>query len=485
MRNNIAIELLKTLTKDELKKFESFINSSYFNTNKPVIKLFEVIKKSAPEYVDKSLQRENLFKKLYPNKEYNELSLRTRMSELTELIRKYFAISHLEKNDFAMKFNIVEELTNRGRHKLSEKYINDMLAVNADAKDTGVPAYYERVQLVRALLYINRDDTTQNNHPENLIQLGDALINYFYGYLFKIVNNMYFNEDVYNYKPDFNIIKIFLDNFNNAGFLEKLEKSNYANYPHLAIYYYMYMTRIDKYNDKYFYKLKELVMIHHEKFDRIGKTNLWGFLINAVSVGLQFIDTKYVRELFEIHKFFLSLKIMPLNPGEYFLQLLFDSVFTISLLSGEYEFAEEFLNEYEKDLNPENKENYMLLCRAILAFHKKDFNGSLNYLSKLEMKEIFIKTRSRFLYFMNYYETNSFESALSLIDSLKHFLAENNRMTDYLQEGLHHTIKYATKILNAKMNNKKLDYAIYKEALELKEVFSNRNWMLDKMKELI
>jgi len=485
MHNNIVIELLKTLNKDELKKLESFINSPYFNTSKPIIKLFEVIKKFAPDYTDKILEREKLFKKVYPDKEYNELSLRTRMSELAELIRKYFAVSHLEKNDFAMKFNIVEEMTDRGKHKISEKYISEMLAVNSESKDTGVATHYEKVQLVRALLYINRDDTTHNNHPENLIMLGDALINYFFGYFFKIVNNMYFNEDVYNYKPEFNIIKIFLQNFNNAEFLETLKKNNYDNYPHLAIYYYMYMTRIDKYNDEHFYKLKELVMEHHEKFDKLGKTNLWGFLINAVSVALQFIDMKYVYELFEIHKFFLSLKIMPLKEGEYFLQLLFDSIFTISLLSGEYDFAENFLNEYEKDLNPENKENYIILCRAILAFHKKDFNESLNYLSKLEMKEIFIKMRSRFLYFMNYYETNSFESALSLVDSLKHFLAENSKVTDYLQEGFQYTVKYGTKILNAKMNNKKLDYAVYKEALELREVFSNRNWILDKMKELI
>lgn len=68
MFSNIAIDLLKTLSKEETKKFDAFINSPYYNTNTAVIRLFNTIKKYAPEFTDDSLRREKLFKKVYPEK---------------------------------------------------------------------------------------------------------------------------------------------------------------------------------------------------------------------------------------------------------------------------------------------------------------------------------------------------------------------------------------------------------------------------------
>lgn len=485
MHNNIAIEFLKTLTKEELKRFEVFLKSPFFNSNKAVITLFDFIKKFAPEYTDKSLHREKLFKKVYPGKEYNELSLRSRMSELAELLRKFLAVIRFEKDEFSVKLNTIEELNDRAKYKISEKYILEMLKENNQVKDIGVPGHYQKVQLEKALLYIKRDETGDDGQPEHLLKLADALINYFLGYMFKLVNNMYYNEDVHKYNPDFNILKIFLNHFNNSEFLEELEKNNYPNYPHLAIYYYMYMTRIDKYNDEHFYKMRELVLKYHDKFDKIGKTNLWGYLINSVTIGLQFVDKKYIKELFEINKFFLGLKIMPLGEGEYFLNLLFDSVFIIALAADEIDFAEKFLAEYGPQLSPDNRDNYLMLFGSILELYKKNYEESLSLLSKIQLKDPPTKMRVRMLYFMNYYELNSFESALSLLDSFKHFLSENKKLPEYLIEAFSVAVKYSAKILNAKMNNKKLDYAIYKEAKSNEVLYSNREWILDKMEKLL
>ena len=89
------------------------------------------------------------------------------------------------------------------------------------------------------------------------------------------------------------------------------------------------------------------------------------------------------------------------------------------------------------------------------------------------------------LYFMNYYELNSFENALSLLDSFKHFLSKNKKLPEYLFEAFTISVKYAAKILNAKMNKKKLDYAIYKEAKSTEVLYSNRDWILAKMEELL
>jgi hypothetical protein len=483
MHNNIAIELLKTLSKQELKKFELFLKSPYHNTNKSVLLLFNVIKKFAPDYTDETLYREKLFKKIYPNKEYNELSLRTRMSELAELVRSFITQLHFESNDFLKKISLAESLRLRYKNKLSEKYLNELIDENDNSKDTSVQVYHNRIRLFHEMLYLKKDDTAAS--PEYLTQLGDAVINYFLSYFFKIVNNIYFYEDMYKYKPEFDIVKIFLDDFNVQDFLDRLQKADYEKYPFIAINYYMYMTRIDKDNDVYFYKLKELALKYHSKFDIIGQTNLWGYLGNAITINLQFKDKKYMKELFEINKFFLELNIMPYREGDYFVQFLFDGVVIAALQCNELDYADNFIKNYGKHLHPDNRENNISMFNAMTSFYRKDYESSLNCLSKVHLKDSFIKIRTRLLYFMNYFETNSFESGLSLLDSIKHFFSENKNMTEFLSMGLDVTVKYMSKLLNAKMNNKKLDYAVYAEAKSTEGYYVNREWILDKMEELI
>lgn len=48
MIKSTLLELLKTFNKEELKRFEDFLRSPYYNNNSNVIKLFNVIKSIFP-----------------------------------------------------------------------------------------------------------------------------------------------------------------------------------------------------------------------------------------------------------------------------------------------------------------------------------------------------------------------------------------------------------------------------------------------------
>jgi hypothetical protein len=46
-------------------------------------------------------------------------------------------------------------------------------------------------------------------------------------------------------------------------------------------------------------------------------------------------------------------------------------------------------------------------------------------------------------------------------------------------------LKYCTCIINARVNNKKLDYAIFKEAKENTTGYWSKDWIIEKMGQLI
>ena len=485
MHNNIAIELLKTFSKEEYKKFELFINSPFFNSNNTIVRLYSIIKKYAPDFTHKSLEREAIFKKIFPGKEYNELSLRSRFSELSDLLRRYMSIVQLEQNQFEMKFNFSKQMNSRGKYKIAEKTLLELINENMNNEAAGPPVYLQRAELVNELMASYRADEYGKDSSAKLIELGDALINYFYGYFFQIANDMLYNEEIFKYKPDFNIVKEYVNAFDFDKFLSRLEKFKYGNQPVLEIYYRMYMSRLDKENPEHFYRLKELTFIHYEKFDRVGLFNLWVFLSNAVTANLQFVDTKFNYEIFEVNKFFVNLKLLPLYPGGYFFQSTFDNIFINAIYCKEISYAENFVKNNIDLLPPDIKENMQFYCSAIIELKKENYQKSLHYLSRLKLNDIVLKTRVRIYYFINYYETDAVESALSLVDSFKNFLRSNKKIPDYLMQRVQSSLRYCEYLINAKANGKKLDYTIYKEAKENKSGYWSKEWILEKMQELL
>ena len=71
MQKTSFIEILRTFDKAELKRFESFISSPYFNTKSSVVEIFKIVKKYAPDYDNNNLNKEEIWKKMFPGKEYN------------------------------------------------------------------------------------------------------------------------------------------------------------------------------------------------------------------------------------------------------------------------------------------------------------------------------------------------------------------------------------------------------------------------------
>jgi len=68
MQKSKFILLLKSFSAKDLRLFDLFLKSPYYNNNDDLILLFKEIKKYAPNYINKMLQREKIFKAALKNK---------------------------------------------------------------------------------------------------------------------------------------------------------------------------------------------------------------------------------------------------------------------------------------------------------------------------------------------------------------------------------------------------------------------------------
>ena len=127
-----TIEILKSLNKNELKRLGDFIKSPYFNSSKPIEKIFTIVFKSYPDFDKSALHFKKVFKKLYPSEAYNEKRMKNMYSEFSNLLRKFIGFEHLRQNSAMLDVPITAELTARGLNKISEKLIAKSLKENND-----------------------------------------------------------------------------------------------------------------------------------------------------------------------------------------------------------------------------------------------------------------------------------------------------------------------------------------------------------------
>ncbi len=484
MHNNISLELLKTFSDEDVKSFKEFISCSLFNKRKELIRLFAVIIKCKPEFTNPVLKREKLFKKLYPKSKYDEQTLRTRMTELASVIRSYLAFANQQKDHFNKKLSQAKELMVRNKYAMSEKILTEVLDVleNEKYKNSG---YFENKYF--ALTELCRVYSAVGNFKELLnteIKRSEYLIYFFLEDFLNSSRDILTNNIQNKTLKDSPVSNEFFRYFSLNDFLSELKESKNEHYALIAIYYYSYLTRKDNDNEEYYFRLKEIVFKEYKKFSKKDLFNFWNFLSGAVFPALINKDKKFYNERFLINKFFSELDIFITVNDRYIHTQTFTNIANSAIIINELEWAEEFILKYKDALIPEFKDNTFNYCMSALCTRKKEFEKSLDYLSKIKMSELAYNLDSRLCYIVNYYELNLYDQLYSSIDACKHYISENNNLPEYVIDMLKNSVKFVTKIANAKSRNKKLDYSDLKEA-ESVDSFFIRKWILEKMKELI
>lgn len=93
----------------------------------------------------------------------------------------------------------------------------------------------------------------------------------------------------------------------------------------------------------------------------------------------------------------------------------------------------------------------------------------------------------KFLMIKIHYELNSYEPALSLIDSFSHFLANNQNVSKTFKEPFMIFLKYIKELIKLKTKHVKVNKLNVIEVLkkaETMEHFMSKKWIIEKLKEL-
>jgi hypothetical protein len=66
-----SIEIIKTFSKDEFKRFVDFAESPYFNKNSNLLKTVKYLKRISPEFKGDKLEDEKMWTAVFGKKDFN------------------------------------------------------------------------------------------------------------------------------------------------------------------------------------------------------------------------------------------------------------------------------------------------------------------------------------------------------------------------------------------------------------------------------
>lgn len=478
------IQIVKTFSKDELKGFRDFVKSPVHNSNKNVIKAVDIIRKFYPVFDSLNLSKEKIFKKLHPEKKYNDVVMRILISDLLKLSEKYLINLRLTKCPFEEKKLLLDELESRKLSVLFEKHYSQAKSFLNNESQTSVEYFYYRSELEQKKL--SQMISTDRTHSAGEILLEEA--NYFATYsLLKLLNLSYdlkSYDEVLNTRFEFNFCDALFENIDIDAVLNYTEKKKHKHLWLISMYYFLYKSSENINEDTYYFKFKESVYKNLKNLERREQFNLLLALENACVSRLHLNTQKYYTELFGIYKTMLANGVYTHSETELMQTNLFRNIINTAIVMNELDWAEKFINNYIGELGENQKENFFHFSKAVLCFEKGLFNEALTEINKIKFYYIAFKYDAKILSAKIFYELELFDSALSQIDSFNHFLTNNKGVTPLNKERFSNFNKYLKVIIEIKEKKNKTDPEMLKRKL-LKENIVSRKWLLEKIESII
>ncbi len=427
MLRSSLLEILRTFSKQELAKFEDFVRSPYFNKKENVLKLYLETKRYAPAFESENLVKETVWGKLFPDVNYNYGIMKNLIHDLGKLCESFLSEEVYKTNEMQRSLDFLNSISCR---TVSNIFINKIESAEKtflknfktvkydfliDYYDGMRDLYHLKTGFLQANAQFKKKDELIKS-PENLI-IG-CLIKCFETFHNVILNSLNYNSPVKS-----NITYLFLKELEDHSILRNIldytKEHSPDNYPVLNCYYSMYKALSVNDSLEYFYEFKNNLSQNSGLFSDTELRELYNGLLT--SFGNRKITTNnFHQEYFSIIQIGFKNKIIQkpdgtIDPGS------FTSIVNVSV-ANDIRFTEEFINNYKDKIPPEFRENIYHYSMAVLDFRKRNFERSLEFISKVQSKDLFMKFDIKHLQLNIYYELNDRIAFDYSYDAMKHFI---------------------------------------------------------------
>jgi hypothetical protein len=482
MLDHNIIDVLKTLTPKEIIRLTEFLSSPYYNKSSKLLKLYQELLRFYPLFLDSTLTRESIGKKLNKDGIYKDSELRDYLSKLLSVVKEFLVVERLNSKSNLKNLLVLNETSDRNLNALFDKYLGQL---ENEILDHGLD--HERFlnnYHLKALIFNNIGTNSKvkklnqaETEIEHLLKCAQNLT--IYNFLTQIILyiNVVIHRNKFNVESEDNSLSSSINMLSENISQIKLEKNESKI---VELYNLLYLS-FKNHNDSSFYFEyknyfnKRLSYWSSEEI-KFHNAKLISYCILQKRINREAIDWR--NELFDLYKQFLGKKLYLTRYEKYLSYNLYRDIMINAINLNKSLWLKEFIDKYTSSLNPIFRKNMKIYSMSYLAFSKRQFSRVLELTSKIDLDYFIYKYDVKNLQLAAYYENNDLLGVSDLIHAYDEALRKEKLLSKDNKVNYKNYLLYLRKLIASEDDKGDLGYYFQKLLQERKIVF--KRWLVDK-----
>jgi len=484
MLKHQLLEIFKTFSDHEKKRFGKFLNSAYFNKSPKINKLFFILKRYHPYYNNRGITKQAIYKKLDYGLAYNDSTIRNLIYDLQELAEKYLRQLNLGEKWVETGKYAREEYLRRDLNKLYEINIENSEIKLAKQKLYNSSFFHNKFEVNTDNFYFHHlyHKVDKENFSKKLApKLNEGMTYFINDFIIQLVKQ-HIGLLYYNKMFKLNQKSKLATELPKVIDLEKLnaliEGNSVPGSFLTGLYLDLYKTFLHFDNEKYYKDYKRSLANYSGQISKDEVYFLSMRLIDYCTLKIHTGKKAYEKELFDIYDLILKKKYYETDTSNWIPLELFYAIFMHAYKMKKTQWAENFVNTYKNKLLTKYKIDVPSYFYGILNFEHGKFAQAATFLNKINYDDFIYRLDAYHLQLKTYFELGKFEQAPIIIEEYKLWIAPFQPVPDDIKEKHNKFISYVNKMVRYKLGKKALDRYTMRKSMEKNQYVISKDWLL-------
>lgn len=464
MQKSVLVEILRSLSRKEMRDIHKWLLSPAHNQRQDVIKLFDYLGKhlSGSEEV---LAKEQAWRALFPAQAYDDAFMRQVMYFLLKAIEEYLVFSYYTSD--GVRYQLALSRIYR-RRKLDKAYkqAHRLGLDNLQKQPLRNDFYLLNRFFLEQVEYEHQMNITQNG-PVNLQETADALEKWFLEERLRISKDMLAHQSIYQ--------KI---NYNH-GLLEEVlvyaDKKKMLYEPAIAVYYYTYMALTNPDEESYFDELERRIHTQIEYFNHSEVRTLYLAALNYCVGKVNRGRNDFAIRLFELYRKGLETEILLDN--NIVSRYTFGNAVGAALRNREFGWAEKFIEDFQHRLDEKERNSIVNFNLSRVYFEKGEYSQAQRLLTQFDYNDMLLNIIAKTMLLKIYYEQDELDAFESLLESLRIYLQRKEALDPARKAAYKNMISLMKKMLHMNIYSK-AQKEKFRELAQQTNPLAEREWLL-------
>ncbi len=465
MEKSRLLEVIKQFDRRDIRLFSKFIRSPFFNQQEVLVQLWECLQEHG-EAGSGRMEKAAVYRRLFPDKAYNDQKLRLLMSDLYQLIGQYIGCRELLADPLKITFLQAMGWQERQNPVQFERSLLQAEKIAGDADVVSADLHWDtyRIGLEKYMLTTRLAPTEQFDFS-NLVHHIDAA---YLAARLRLACLAFTHKTVYGLDSHFYLLD---------ELLRYARQSDLLRSPLVGVYYHCYLSLRNSEQDEHFQAFKDILIGKGKVFPVNELRDLYLFAINYCIRKVNENQLDFFFQVMDLYK--EGLQTGSLMENGQLSRFTYHNIVAAALQTGEYVWVEQFIQDYKGLLAKEYRESSYSFNLARLAYRRKQYDVALPLLQKANYRDLLLNLAAKTLLLKIYYELTEYDLLHAHLTAMKTFI-RRKRVIGYHHDNYLKTVRFTTKLLSLNRYDRAACAALRQE-IELDTTLTEREWLLEQL----